>query len=381
MIRDRPDACPGALQVHQAADGALARVRLPGGQLDPAQLQALANAAQDLGNGELELTVRGNIQLRAVSDTDLLAEQLAGAGLLPSATHERVRNIVASPLSGRIGGVVDVRDHVRSLDAALRAEPALARLPGRVLFSVDDGTGDVSGLSADFGLHAVSSDLFALILAGTDSGARVKTEDGVRHVTEAALTFVEARSDEWRLAELESGPEHVLANLGLTPTAERITVAPVAEPPIGWLPQQDGNVSLGAGVRLGILPARTAEFLAAIGRPIVITPWRSLLVTDLDEWTAEQAVRVLAPMDVIFDAESPWLRVSACTGRPGCTKALADVRADLTVAVEQQALSLVEHQHWAGCERRCGRPRGRVTDVVATEAGYLVSGADLEPPS
>jgi precorrin-3B synthase len=27
-------------------------------------------------------------------------------------------------------------------------------------------------------------------------------------------------------------------------------------------------------------------------------------------------------------------------------------------------------QHWAGCARRCGRPRGDVVDVVATPEGY-----------
>jgi len=29
-------------------------------------------------------------------------------------------------------------------------------------------------------------------------------------------------------------------------------------------------------------------------------------------------------------------------------------------------------QHWAGCGRRCGRPRGEVVDVVATGEGYRI---------
>ncbi|TWH16721.1 precorrin-3B synthase [Rhodococcus rhodochrous J45] len=40
---------------------------------------------------------------------------------------------------------------------------------------------------------------------------------------------------------------------------------------------------------------------------MIVTPWRSVLLCDLDEWTAEQVVRVLAPMGLIFDADSPHL--------------------------------------------------------------------------
>ena len=82
------DACPGALQTHQAADGPLARIRLPGGMVTAAQLEALAVAATEFAAGTLEFTVRGNVQLRGITDTAAAAEAVAAAGLLPSPSHE-----------------------------------------------------------------------------------------------------------------------------------------------------------------------------------------------------------------------------------------------------------------------------------------------------
>ncbi|MCV7124863.1 precorrin-3B synthase, partial [Mycobacterium lacus] len=80
------DACPGALRVHQAADGALVRVRLPGGIITAAQLATLARLSSGVGSGTLELTARGNVQLRGIRDVEAAAGALAAAGLLPSAT-------------------------------------------------------------------------------------------------------------------------------------------------------------------------------------------------------------------------------------------------------------------------------------------------------
>ncbi|MFD6392631.1 precorrin-3B synthase [Nocardia sp. NPDC060259] len=393
MTRSTPDSCPGVLRLHQAADGPLARIRVPGGRLEPEQVQALADAAVELGNGHLELTSRGNIQLRQVRDAAALADRLAAAGLLPSRTHERVRNIVASPLSGRVGGWADVHGLAVGLDAGLRADPRLAELPGRVLFTLDDGRGDVSTLRGDIGIQAVGADEFALLLAGADTGVRVTASEAIDVMLDAARGFLDLRGTgedgQWRLHEIPGGAERVTEALDRSPAGARLELGATHTVPIGWLDQDNGLVSLGAGVPLGTLPARTAEFLAAVERPVYVTPWRSLVITDLDEGPAETVVRVLAPMGLIFDAQSPWLQVSACAGRPGCAKSLTDVRADLAAAVDSdrvlpgvpgaaemvvpaEDVSVAGRQHWSGCERRCGRPTGPVTDVVATPDGYRI---------
>lgn len=361
--RDR-DACPGALQLHQAADGALARVRLPGGMISAGQLEALAHAATRFASPAMELTSRGNIQLRAITDTAAVAEMVAAAGLLPSQTHERIRNIVASPLSGRVGRATDIRGLVPELDIAIQSEPALAELPGRFMFGVDDGRADISGLAADVGAHFLDGATAALLLAGRDTGVQLTRADVVPALIAIATRFAATHGKAWRVAEL-ADPATLLEDY--TPCAQPgATWPPVTRPPVGWLPQHDGRVALGAAVPLGVLQARVAEYLAAIGAPMVITPWRSVLVCDLDESVADVALRVLAPMGLVFDDNSPWLAVSACTGSPGCEHSAADVRADAAAALDYPAAG---HRHFVGCERACGSPpAGEV--LVATGDGY-----------
>ncbi len=307
------------------------------------------------------------MQIRGVRDSAAVADRLADAGLLPSATHERVRNIVASPLSGRRGGRCDVRDLVLDLDAALRQDPGLARLPGRFLFGLDDGSGDVSGLAADAGVHAVDDATVALLLAGVDTGMRVALEDAVDTLLAIARRFVEIRGTAWRVGEL-ADPGALLAPLVPTEEPGR-TWPPRTRPPVGWIEQADGRIALGAAVPLGVLEAETARYLAAVGAPVTVTPWRSVLLLDLDEGVADAALRVLAPLGLIFDENSPWLALSACTGSPGCAHSLADVRADAAAALHDPVAPETRHRHFVGCERACGSPP--VGDVViATGDGY-----------
>ena len=196
------DACPGALQVHQAADGALARVRLPGGMIT----RRTARGAGTRRDG-VRLPGDGTHLARQHADprhhrTARVAEAIAAAGLLPSQTHERVRNIVASPLSGRVG----THDrHPRTGHRAGRrdqAEPELADLPGRFLFGIDDGSGDISGLGADVGVHC-STMTAALLLAGRDTGVRLAMARRRSRAGRRRGRFAEIRGKAWRIGELD----------------------------------------------------------------------------------------------------------------------------------------------------------------------------------
>ncbi|MGX6603070.1 precorrin-3B synthase [Micromonosporaceae bacterium Da 78-11] len=362
------DACPGALRLHAAADGPLARVRLPGGLLTGARLGVLADLAQRWGDGCLELTSRANVQLRALTKADPagLAARLSGAGLLPSETHETVRNIAAPALAGPRS-----RALVRRLDAALCADPALAALPGRFLFAI----GPVP-LDADVAAVA-HEDGFAVLLAGADAGLRVPADLVVPALLGAAHGFLAERAGgtAWRLRELTDGPARVAARvaaeLGLRPVPVQ-TVATVQTPDlVGLLPQEDGLISVGATVPLGRLTGVQLKVLEKGGR-LVITPARGVLVADLRPTEALAWLRELAAAGLPVEADSRWSGVTACAGRPGCAKSLADVRADADAATMAFVAGLPVH--WIGCERGCGSPAGAHVRVEATGRGYLVDG-------
>src|SRR5699024_8389657 len=184
--RDRADACPGALATHQAADGGLARVRLPGGRVSARQLRTLGTCATEHGDGVVHITSRANVQIRGLPPgaERPLVDSLADAGLFPSPTHERVRNYLASPASGYFGGRFDVRELITTLDTTVCARPELANLPGRFLFALDDGRGDVATPAVDVCWQALEPTGTGtaggrLLVGGVDTGLLISSVDAV----------------------------------------------------------------------------------------------------------------------------------------------------------------------------------------------------------
>ena len=394
------DSCPGAVRLHQAADGGLARVRIPGGVLTAAQWQALVAAARELGNGRLELTSRGNLQLRGLPDGGEapLAARLQQAGLLPAPSHERVRNLLASPLSGRDGsGLADVRPLIAEFDHALCARPALAELSGRFLFALDDGRADVLAAGPDIAVTASSPESMQLLLAGRPTGAPVTGPAVVELMLAAAEAFLAERraqgSPAWRLVELADGPGRVATRLaasghlaskadlasGADGAADTGATVAFCAPEPGPIRQQDGADALVVGIPLGSLGLDQAD--ALLGRLLVLTPWRSIVLPDLTDAEITALLVRCAEVGMITAPSHPLHEVTACTGRPGCGSALADVRADALAVHRADALGVdrasppgepVSGVHWSGCARRCGRPAGTVVDVIATGSGYQV---------
>lgn len=277
--RTYADRCPGVFRPWLADDGAIVRLRIPGGRVRADALRGLVALAEEHGDGSVLLTARANLQVRGLPTTDggtgggeVPPEFVAGVralGLLPSASHELARNILVSPLTGVAGGRVDLRPVVAALDAALLADEALGDLGGRFLFVLDDGRGDVAGRELDLGLMAVDGERVQL-RAGRAWGPVVAVGRAAEALAGLAREFLAQRGEGprawWHVDELPGGGERLL---GRAEPGHPATLASTPPPEPGRYPSY--NV---LAVPDGLLRRPQAELLAP---EVVVTPWRTLI--------------------------------------------------------------------------------------------------------
>ena len=273
-VRSRPDRCPGVLRPWPADDGALVRIRLIGGRISAPALSGLSVVAQEYGDGHLHLTARANLQLRAlpfsngVLPDDVIAA-IEATGLLPSRTHELGRNVMVSPLTGITGGRADLRDLALELDDRIRASTALAGLPGRFLFVLDDGRGDLLDRETDLGLVALDETTCQLRI-GNAWGSISPLSDVPAALVDLAEEFLSLRGDApgapWHIRELPAPLRQTCPVDPAVPTA----ASPL---PFGRFPGGQ-HIEAPGGV---LTPERVAELTAAAA-DMVVTPWHGVVV-------------------------------------------------------------------------------------------------------
>ncbi|MCT2278209.1 sulfite reductase subunit beta [Micromonospora chalcea] len=287
--RTRRDLCPGLLRPWIADDGALVRVRVPGGIVPTAALCALVEVARAHGDGAVHLTSRANLQVRGLEHDggrlpETVVADVIATGLVPSTSHELVRNILASPLTGRSGGRADLHPVVAGLDARLRAEPRLTALTGRFLFVLDDGRGDLVSRDLDLGLVALDSDT-AQLRAGTSAwGPVIRLDEAAAALTGLAVRFAGLAGDRpdspWHVDELSGAGAALLGTVLDRAERTRVSTPP---PALGRIVQDDGRVTAHLAAPGGRVDAPLLEEIRALGADeIVVTPYRTLLVPDLE---------------------------------------------------------------------------------------------------
>jgi sulfite reductase beta subunit-like hemoprotein len=387
------DRCPGVLHWHQAQDGAMARVRLPGGRIGADGLDAIAAAAA-LGSGLVEFTSRASLQIRGLHPDDAanVAQLVAAGGLLPSPAHERVRNILASPLGGRHPRSLAPTDAVLAeLDKGLCADPRLAALPRRFLFAVDDGSevlvtdaADVALRAAGGGRDGVEPAAFRLWLGGVATSLTVSPDAAPALALAAAHEFLELRGAAIHVRDLADGAQTLAGRLGGrvldSPRAPRGRRAGVAA---GVLMQRDGRFAVTALAPLGRLDRDVVEQLAALarssGQELRISPSRTLTFVDVEAAGVAGRIRALQELELVVAPDSGWLGLSACAGLGACAKARLDVRGAATRRAAARRAAGVHAggrpapvEHWSACERRCGEPANAAVAVVAEASGLAV---------
>lgn len=320
------------------------------GRLTQAQASGVATLATRFALHTVELTSRANLQLRGVAESSypLLLSALQELGLVdPDVPTESRRNLLVAPFWDKQDGTLEI---ARALTLALGAADAPA-LPGKFGFALDAGPLPVlRSSSADVRVECFGSG-FLVYADGSTTGALGSKEEVPALAMALAHWFVEAgglATSRRRMASLVTGQALPL----------EFTVTPV--PPVAPSTPPLGRVQQGylAAVAFGQLQVSTLAALAALA-PLRLTPWRSVLLEGVQD-------RPCLP-DLITQADDTRLRISACTGAPGCTQAAAATR-PLARAL---ATSLAAGQtlHVSGCTKGCAHPAETLT-VVATADGY-----------
>jgi precorrin-3B synthase len=263
-----------------APDGGLVRLRLIGGALPVEQLAALAEVSEAFGDGEVHLTARANLQVRGLRLDDglLPAETLAAllaTGLVPHPSHELVRNVMVSPLTGISGGLADLRRLAIEYDDLLCADPELAALPGRFLVVLDDGRGDLQGRSLDLGVMAVDEGHVQLRAGTSGWGEVVPVGQAAARLVDLAHAFLAVRGEgagaAWHVDELAEALVSVDRDVRTLRNAG----------PLPYGPFDGGeHLEVAGGVLSPALIETLTEALtgSAEGR-LVVTPWNGVVVT------------------------------------------------------------------------------------------------------
>ena len=365
-VFSRRGACPSLAEPMATRDGLLVRLLLARPGLTPHALAEIAAASAGCGNGLIDVSARGNLQIRGVSDASLgrLRARIEALDILALDRLAITVSVLAGIDPALEGDAQAVADALRLAlgGAPLRLAPKMS--------VVIDGGGALSldRIVADLRLTARDGD-WSLALAGdawTATPLAVVSHAMAAPAVLRILAVMAASGEDLRAADALRAKGSVPFIAALDPIAHAPALParePGATPAIGRHHLGRGGMAIGFGLAFGqidadvmMLLAREAGRLGAASiRP---APERALICTGLSSEAADALTQAAKGFGLIVDARDSRLAVAACTGLPGCASAHFDTRAVARELVDRVLPRFGGPQvHVSGCAKGCAHPR------------------------
>lgn len=380
VARLRRGACPSLPAPMQTGDGLLARLQ----PLEPLTLNqwvGLARLARELGNGIVEVTARGKLQLRGLTSASAarLPEAVDALGIVvPQGFPAEVSALAGLDPAERF----DPRPLAREISE--RAAALIPSLAPKASVVVDGGGAlHLAALKADIGVTAGRGDNALILLANRPAGE--VPLDRVPALVVALLERLAARGPEACMSNLltEQGIEALRTGFALAPVPPD-GLRPPAEP-VGLHALNDGTLAFGLGLAFGQVEAEAFQALAeaaraAGARHIEPASGRALLIVGLSQEAANALKNKASGLGFITDPADPRRRVYACAGRPACASAHLDTHA---TAMRIAALAGGREVHVSGCIKGCAHPAPAALTIVGLDegAGIVVEGTPRSAPA
>ena len=395
--------CPSALRPMESGDGYLVRIKPRSARVAADRLRAIAEAAGRFGNGLVDLTNRGNLQIRGLTRASLddFSSWVQASGLAsgtPSA--EAIRNILADPLgSDNPSATFDSHTLARQMATALEETASLHDLPEKIDILVDAGGPlGLTDATAAIMIRA-EGNICRIDLAGGRTGRSMPVADivpAVLRLLGCLLAWIEAADRRppmarRRMAQMVDarGADIVFDAATVGGTVVQAREGSVAPPQalFGFHAVGSKTGYLGAGAPFGSLQTDDLRLLAdladAYGDGAVrLTPWRAIVLAGVPVRNAAAIAMAAAGRGLIVSADDSRRRVIACAGAPGCSAGLSPTRSDAEQFLDA-ACPIDGTVHLSGCRKGCAHPRPARWTAVATAPGrfdVIRNGAVTDPP-
>ena len=386
----RRGACPGLSAPMPTGDGLLVRL-LPVGTIGLDAFRELCTAAQHYGNGIVEITSRGSIQIRGLSAVSAprFASAVAGLGI---AAEDSIP-VLSNPLAGLDRDeLIDAGALAADMRHALAHGGLARRLSAKVSVAIDGGgTLNLDRLAADVRLRAEASDhgaILAVSIGGDGESASelgfIAPHDRGAAVMRLLATLAEhgpnARARDVVAKHGTAAFRAAIADLVVNRSAEH--PPRLSRDPIGVHRLQGGMLACGIGLAFGHADAsslqRLAEAAAAAGsNGLRAAPGRTLLIVGLAPQSVPSLLATAEALGFMTRSDDPRRQVIACAGAPICAAANIAARA----LAPQIAAAIAPHCerafkiHVSGCAKGCAHPAPAALTVVGTPQGCaLVAG-------